>query len=157
MTTPIRPSVYLAVHLAACGSDSTPPVTDAPMSTIDARIDAAIDAPGPLRINGCTAAMAVDLTAPGATRTIVITDDVFTPKCARIRVGQSVTWSGMFSEHPLAPGIIRTGSIETQPGSPIPSVTNGVTRVVAFPTAGDWAFYCPNHTPSMAGVIYVVP
>jgi plastocyanin len=153
----MRSSLYLAVLLAACGSDPAPPVTDAPISTIDAPIDAAVDAPAPLTINGCTAAMAVDLTASGATRTVVITDDVYTPKCAKIQVGQSITWSGNFNDHPLAGGIIRGASVETQPGSPIPSVTNGAMRTVVFSTAGDWAYYCPNHSPGMAGVIYVVP
>jgi plastocyanin len=148
----MRP-MYLLMILAACGSDSAPPATDAPMSTIDA----AVDAPGVVTLNGCTAAAAVDLTAAGATRTIVLTDDVFTPKCSKIKVGQSVTWTGSFSDHPLAPGIIRTGSVETQPGSPIPSVTNGTTRTVAFPAAGDWAFYCTDHSPAMSGVVYVVP
>src|SRR5687768_524481 len=147
----MRSSLYLAVLLAACG-DSDPPAIDAPIS-----IDAAIDAPGPVTINGCTAAMAVDLTAPGATRTVVMTDDIFTPKCTKIQVGQSITWSGNFNDHPLAPGILSAAGLEMQPGSPIPSVTNGVSRTVMFPAAGDWAFYCSNHSPGMAGVIYVVP
>jgi len=149
-------AAVLAIALTACGNDSTPQEIDAPTTPSDGGIDAAmIDAP--MAVNGCMRAIATDLTAPGATRTIVITDDKYTPRCPRITVGQSVTWNGDFGEHPLAPGIIRGSQLTTQPGSPIQSVTNGTTTTVTFTAAGDWAFYCPQHSPGMSGMIYVDP
>jgi plastocyanin len=123
------------LFLVACGSDAT---------QIDAGIDArVVDAPPDAveLVNGCTAAMAVDLTGP-----IQFDDDFYLPRCARIRAGDSVTWTGDFNDHPLA-----------QPGSPITMITTGTSTTIAFPDAGAWAYYCPNHPPGMSGVIYVVP
>lgn len=146
-------TVSLIGSLVACGDDggSAPPADarqDAP--TADAMPD------GPAVMNGCTRAMAVDLSAAGATRTIAVTDDIFTPKCMRIAPGQTVTWQGDLSIHPLAPGIVRSNQIVAQPGHPITTITSSGTMVsYAFGAAGDWAFYCPNHLPGMAGIIYV--
>jgi plastocyanin len=142
----------LLVCLAACsGGDSKPagPMDAPPM------VDAPID--GPPLLNGCTLAMATDLSAPGATREIMVLDDVFSPRCVRIAPGQSVTWNGNFSNHPLSPGKIVNNQIMAQPGNPIPMTGTGTTVTVAFPTAAEWAFYCPNHAPGMIGAIFVVP
>lgn len=139
--------------LGACGGGRDPGLPDA---SADAPAE---DAPPDASelVNGCSPAMAVDRTDPGASRTIQISDDFFTPRCLRIAVGQDVTWSGDLSDHPLAPGILRANMVETQPGSPIPRVSSGFTAMASFPSAGAWAFYCPLHPPEMAGVVYVGP
>jgi plastocyanin len=144
--------IYLSlVCLLACGDDSKPagPIDAAPI------VDAPLDAPPTL--NGCTLATAMDLTMPGAARVIAVTDDMYTPNCLRIAAGQSVTWNGDFSNHPLAPGRLVGNQVQAQPGNPITTTNTGTTVSVAFPAAGEWAFYCPNHAPGMAGAIFVVP
>jgi plastocyanin len=139
--------------LCACGGDRDPALPDAAFDA--APVDAPADASD--LVNGCTPAMAVDLTDPGASRSIQISDDFYTPRCLRIAVGQSVTWNGDLDRHPLAPGILRPSMVEVQPGSPIPMVSTGLSAMATFPDAGLWAFYCPLHPPGMAGVVYVDP
>jgi plastocyanin len=144
--------VAVLFALAACGSDGGSQV-DAAIS--DGARDAPIDAPA--LVNGCTFAASVDLTAAAASRNIQVQDDFYTPKCPRITVGQAVTWLGDFQDHPLSPGILRGNTVEDQPGTPITLVTTGTSHSVTFAQEGAWAFYCPNHPPGMAGVVYVVP
>ena len=133
------------IFLFACGSD--------PAKTVDASPDGA-----PAAINGCQAAQAVDRTAAAASRMITFgTDELYTPRCLKISVGQSVTWSGSFEFHPLRPGIVGGAQVDPQPGNPVPSVNSGTSQVVTFAAAGAWAYYCTAHAPGMAGVVYVVP
>jgi plastocyanin len=106
-------------------------------------------------INACTLADAVDWfdAAPGE-RVVVFPSPSYVPRCARINAGQTVTWDGNFSSHPLRGGYYKGGG--PQPGNPIPDVSSGSTPVeVAFPDAGAWGFYCQVHEPPMSGAIYV--
>ena len=129
----------------ACGDDgsSTPAVDAAP--GIDANPD---------DINGCTRATANDLTAAGATRTIATVGLSYAPRCVRIKAGQSVTWSSDFQVHPLQGGTVADGP---QAASPIGLTSSGTTKVIAFPTAGVYGYYCVVHTTLMMRAIYVQP
>lgn len=161
--------------LAACGGDDEriPPVIDAP--TRDA---AAIDAPTPIDapaidavaidavaidasafdVNGCTLATATDLTAAGSPTVTFggAAGFVYAPKCARISVGQAVTFSGAFASHPLRAGVVVGGVLMPQPGGPIVSTDTGTTATFTFPATGVFPYYCNVHGASgMTGVVYV--
>src|SRR4051812_45075648 len=112
----------LAVGLAACpsGDDDTPidgavdhdaAITDAAApdgpGPIDAMtIDAPLDAPPVPMLNNCTAGTAVNRSAPNASRAITFAGTAYATPCMRVLVGQTVTWSGDFSFHPLRAGAI---------------------------------------------------
>ena len=97
----------------------------------------------PGSVNGCTTY--ADETAAGGA---IAWDFNVTPKCVKVKVGQTVTWTGDFSIHPLAafngdtPNPITTGS--------------GGTSKITFPTAGTFGFHCLVH-PAMLGAVQVVP
>jgi plastocyanin len=143
----VAAAVVGAGGVAGCGDDGG--------AAIDAAgVDAAVDASGPTPLNGCTAAGASDRTAAGASRLIMFVGEDYVPHCMKIKVGQSVTWSGDFGFHPLRPGTLAA----EQPGNPIPATSSGSSLTVMFPDAGDFGFYCNVHGPSgMVGAIFVVP
>lgn len=134
-------SLFLVV---GCGDDGNVPA-DAPATTV----------------NGCTQESATDLTANGADRTIAFAGITYTPKCAKIKVGQSVTFSGTegFGLHPLRAGTVVGSTRTPQPGSPIESRDSGTEATFAFPTAGTFPYYCNVHFQfgDMFGAIYVEP
>lgn len=172
--------VSSVLALTACGGDDEriPPVIDAPVpdaAVIDAptpidapavdatEIDAvAIDAvsidASAFDVNGCTLATATDLSAAG-TPTVAFGGGlgfVYSPKCARITVGQAVTFSGAFASHPLRAGVVVGGVPQPQPGGPIASTDTGTTATFTFPTAGVFPYYCSFHGGGgMNGVVYV--
>ena len=184
MRDPLRFALVMSVLVvAACGGDDEriPPVIDAPTpdaATIDApvtidapaidagvdgpAIDAAIDAlaidASAFDVNGCTLATATDLTAAG-TPTVTFggaAGFVYAPKCARISVGQAVTFSGTFASHPLRAGVVVGGVPQPQPGGPIASTDTGTTATFTFPAAGVFPYYCSLHGGGgMNGVVYV--
>ena len=128
--------------LVGCGSDNNTPV----------------DAPGVTVVNGCTAASAMNLTADSANRTIAFPGLAYTPKCARIRAGQNVTFAGAFGVHPLRAGTVVGTTRNPQSGSPIANTDTGTEKTVTFPTAGTYPYYCNFHFDrGMFGVIYVDP
>lgn len=175
MRAPFRFALVMSVLVvAACGGDDEriPPVIDAPTPdaavidaplpidapTTDAAIDAlAIDASA-FDVNGCTLATATDLSAAG-TPTVTFggaAGFVYAPKCARISVGQAVTFSGTFASHPLRAGVVVGGVPQPQPGGPIASTDTGTTATFTFPTAGVFPYYCSLHGGGgMNGVVYV--
>lgn len=128
--------------LVGCGSDDN---------------NVPVDAPTTAAVNGCTAASAVDLTADSANRTITFAITSYTPKCARIRAGQNVKFSGMFQSHPLRAGTVVGLTRNPQSGSPIEDTNLGTEKTFAFPTAGTYPYYCNSHYQSMFGVVYVDP
>jgi plastocyanin len=67
-----------------------------------------------------------------------------------IKAGQTVTWSGDFSDHPFEP-------MPAVPDDPIMDVTSGTTTSVTFPDAGTFGFDCAMHPSIMHGAIEVVP
>lgn len=107
-------------------------------------------------VNGCTLGATVNwLDVPPGERVIVFPNANYQPPCVRIRAGQTVTWDGDFSSHPLRGGLRKGGG--PQPGNPIPDVSSGSTPVeVTFPDPGAWGFYCAFHEPPMAGAVFVV-
>ncbi len=121
----------VALAVAACGGDDTSnPTPDSGSSSL----------------NGCTDSSYTDATASGAT---ITWDFTVSPKCVKIKAGQSVTWNGDLAVHPLNP-------FGGDQGSPVPSQATGNTAKGTFPTAGLFGFHCANH-PSMLGAVKVVP
>jgi plastocyanin len=88
----------------------------------------------------------VDLTQ-AATRVVRFPNgnDTYSPKCARVKFGQSVTFSGDFGFHPL-----------TQACGPVSGVLSGTgssTTITFDRGVGLYGFYCANHGfPSGAGM-----
>jgi hypothetical protein len=107
------------------------------------------DAPAaPLLINGCD--NFVDRTAPTASRNLIWdhTIEHDPTRCLQIRVGQTVTWTGDFNEHPLGP----YGG--THP-SPIAGLSQGnASYQISFDTPGTYGYLCGDH-PEMVGAIHV--
>jgi plastocyanin len=96
-------------------------------------------------------------TGAGDSRDITFDNGNFTflPNCMQVQAGQTVTWLGDFTMHPLrgAPG---------NPGNNvIPSTNTGANRPVTFTTPGFYGFHCNIHGApdgsGMAGTIQVVP
>lgn len=159
-------SILAAVSLvavAACSSDDgTPATTDAGTTadtgtlptdagtptdsgtTTDAApaVDAATPN-GPL-LNGCS--QYVDRTADAASRTLVWSFSIADApeRCIIVKAGQTVTFQGDHTIHPL-------GAKGGDPNSPITNVAD-----VKFANAGTFGYVCTNH-PSMTGVVYVLP
>lgn len=167
----------MAMALAACGDDgsATKPVdaslagidastdvrpidaTDAPISTIDAP-----DAPPPQPVlHDCLEGDYVFRAGVADDRTVAISGTKFMPKCVTIAVGQSLTITGDFGIHPLAPGQAPSyaGDPAGAPNSPITATTSGTTATFGpFPAAGYYPYYCPAHQVlGMVGVVRVVP
>lgn len=75
---------------------------------------------------------------------------VVAPRCVQIKAGQSVTWTGSFSTHPL---------LADQGDKPNPistADTSGASANVTFPTPGTYGFKCQVH-PTMTGAVLVTP
>ncbi len=105
-------------------------------------------------VNGCSSFQ--DETAPGGSRTITFTFPSYSPPCMLIAAGQSVTFSGSFSSHPLRPGVAPSSSGTGSPNNPIPATSSGNSLTVAFPTPGTYPFYCALHQAmGMIGAVQV--
>ena len=106
---------------------------------------------------GCSGKF-VDLTGDGGTATIAFMDYAYSPSCARVKVGQKVTWSGAFASHPLK------GATTNDPaGGVIASTSTGTSMSVVFTLAGYYGYYCDFHgdptgaSGTMSGNVEVVP
>lgn len=94
-----------------------------------------------------TSASVVDIAFGGAK------GNVYDPKCIRVRVGQSVGFTGNFDMHPLL-----------QACGPVPGILDKsfatYTYMRSFPKPGIYGYYCTNHGSAdgnaMAGAIEVV-
>jgi plastocyanin len=79
----------------------------------------------------------------------------YAPKCLKVPAGTSVTFSGDFATHPLAPSAMRGDPTN----NPIVNMSNGTTASFTFPTPGFYAYLCNFHGSddgtSMSGVIWV--
>ena len=77
--------------------------------------------------------------------------------CSKIKAGQSVTWTGNFSTHPLGPfddsvdGGVPSNSSPVTSGSA--SGQGSVT--ITFPTPGTYGYWCTHHKTAMMGAIVV--
>jgi plastocyanin len=78
--------------------------------------------------------------------------NTYQPNCVKIKSGQSITFAGDFTMHPLA-----------QACGPASVITNGTgsSTTFKFSGAGTWGYYCTLHGTAsgsgMAGSIQVVP
>ncbi len=110
-------------------------------------------------VQECTPDMYVDASAENDSRVIDVSGVAalaYTPACLIIKAGQSVTFEGSMSAHPLAPGEVIAGS----PASPIQETTSGSSVEFTFPEKGAFSYYCTIHGDAqgkfMAGVVYVI-
>ena len=143
-------SLFAALTCVGCG---------AAQSTIDAGATPGADAGAVAQtIHGCTSSAYVD----GRTgdRQIGFGTALgspalgYSPNCLIISAGQTVTWVGNFSVHPLVGGEYR-GDAGTSP-TPIVRVDTGSDpKAVTFATPGLYPYYCDNHAPTMEGVVWV--
>jgi plastocyanin len=72
------------------------------------------------------------------------------PRCVQIKAGQSVTWTGIFTTHPLE---------ADQGDKPNPISTadlSGASTTVTFATPGTYGFKCQVHA-TMMGAVLVTP
>jgi plastocyanin len=88
---------------------------------------------------------------PPPTSTITFADFAYSPKCAQVRAGSSVTFEGDFTRHPL--------SETCGPVGAIPPTATGTSLSVTFTTIGIYGYQCDAHhaTEDMVGAIQVVP
>ncbi len=106
-------------------------------------------------VNGCTLAMAMDLTG-AANPTIAFAGLSYIPPCVKITAGQSVQFSGAFGSHPLQQGAVIGGTAYPEMG-PIVATGAGMTATFPFPTPGVFPYYCIFHYPAnMMGAVFVV-
>jgi plastocyanin len=133
-----------ALSLFGCG----------PAGSTDAGVDAGTDAGVGESVNGCTPAdfAAHDLSLPASSRTItfpsVAAPAQYSTPCFTIAVGQSVTWNGDFSSHPLS-------QVGGDPSMWITTTSSGTTATFAFPVGGTYGFECLVHPSLMKGAIFV--
>ena len=75
--------------------------------------------------------------------------NAYVPRCAMVKVNQSVTFDGDFSVHPLS---------QTSGAAVIPHTTSGTSLTFSIPTAGTYDYQCDvHHAAGMTGAIKVVP
>jgi plastocyanin len=106
----------------------------------------------PASVHGCSLGNATDLRADPSPD-VAFSSYSYSPKCIRIAAGQSITFTGDFSFHPLVGG----QNDVSDPQSPIGSTSSGLMKTVAFPAAGTFPFYCDEHVLSfgMTGAVFV--
>jgi plastocyanin len=153
----------------ACSSDDGPGGT----SSADAgpRADALPsdaapkDAGADASINGCTAAdyAANDHSAAADPRVIAgPADDVpvqYVPHCMRVKVGQTVTWTGDLADHPIDFEFIADDPKSDGGATVTRDAPDGARTMdtVTFHTSGKLAFECAEHPTFMLGAVDVVP
>lgn len=146
----------------------THPTHDA--SLVDVERDASVrDVPAAPRTtreaNGCApgSGALVDLTNDSAPTIVSGPEYVFTPACARVRVGQRVTFRLApeldWATHTLSPGEVRDNEVLADPTSPIPLMEFGdAPVVVTFAEPGTYPYVCTRHwLTGHLGAIQVVP
>jgi plastocyanin len=99
-------------------------------------------------LNGCGDGDFVDKSAPNDSRAITWDFNV-SPKCILIAKGQTVTWNGTLTTHPLAP-------FNGDANNPIMTTSSGTTVNFTFANQGNYGFHCNVHA-SMQGVVRVKP
>jgi plastocyanin len=104
---------------------------------------------GAATVNGCERATATDRTADAI---IDLTWSLPHHECLLVAAGTEVRWTGNFTAHPLAGGVVPVAD-DTSPIT-LATPSAGVESVT-FSQAGDYPYFCEVHTTSMEGVIYV--
>ena len=140
---------FAAALALGCSSSSTSGGggTDAGTGS-DAANDTGVAVDSGAVLNGCTTF--VDHTAAADARSLTWSLSISSSpdRCMKIKVGQSVTWNGSFTTHPLH---------DDGGDSPNPiSASTSPTGPIAFAAAGTFGYICGVHA-SMNGAILVVP
>ena len=140
-----RLAAALALGLTGCAF-FTPPDTPARDGGGD----------GAAVLHGCAPGAFMDARAAAASRVVTFGATFqFTPKCLTVAAGQTVTFMGFFTGHPLSPGV-QGGGAGASPGNPIPRTAMGDRVDVVFPTAGVFPYFCEMHgAAGMVGVVRV--
>lgn len=150
-------TLICAALLAGCSSASTPSNPGSNPSSNPAPSGSPSAGSAPAAVNGCTSY--VDMTADSAARTIKwdfsIASD--TNRCMKVKVGQSVTFNGNFTAHPL----VELGGDSPNPFSGAKALLKDAGLAsehtpITFATAGTFGYKCSIHA-SMTGAIVVVP
>jgi plastocyanin len=80
----------------------------------------------------------------------------YSPMCMQIAKGQSVTFSGDFSVHPLEPGVPPGAPSTGSPNNPIHAGSGNSGIAIPFASAGRYPYYCSQHyAAGMVGEIEV--
>ena len=103
--------------------------------------------------NGCAATDFLDQSDAGTSTHLVgfggtngSGSFAFSPQCLTVGVGQSVTFQGDFTAHPLTPGVAPGVAGTASANNPIPLQEEAAASVVVtFPDAGTYPYYCGNH------------
>lgn len=171
-----RAFTLLALGLAACSNQSTgfdhpsgAPAADAPPpSSGDGGERAAADA-AVATVNGCTGADFAenDRTAESAERIIRAPDDAtpaqFSPHCMRVRVGQTITWTGELKSYSISYKLVSTtnGGFSNSAGPTkfvIGDEDGGDTKETAEASEPmTISFTVADHPTTMFGAVDVVP
>ncbi len=143
--------------LAGCGDDTVETTTTSASGVGGAGGGGGAGGAGgePL-VNGCDRVTAQDQTGavvPLDIETIVL---AYSPRCARVLTGTVVTITSDFATHPLVGGLVEGGMLVPEPGSPIPSTSEGSSVSFSLPVKGTFGYYCENHgLAGMNGAIFV--
>ena len=128
-------TLALAIALVACGGDEGGDTTGEN---------------GEQPLHGCADADFVDATE------IAFENIQYTPRCARVAAGDTVTYKGEFASHNLQGGTVVDGWGTADESSPIQLVTSGTEAGVTFSQAGTFPYYCVQHQGvDMVGVVRV--
>jgi plastocyanin len=108
--------------------------------------------------HNCARATATNLKAQGSP-TVDFEPFQYIPRCVLISAGQTITFTGDFSSHPLVGGTAEGAFKTPDPSSPIGTTNGGISKPVQFTSAGTYPFYCDQHglTYAMTGVVFVDP
>lgn len=141
---------------AASGTDSSTPSDAAGPTDSSSGSDTGQDANVPVTCadSDFVAADGGDAGSAVVTFPTVASPAQYTNRCVLIKAGQTVSFQGSFSDHPLQ-------AHGGDSPSPIPALTNATpdagALVVTFPNAGTFGFRCQFHPTIMNGAVKVVP
>lgn len=112
---------------------------------------------GSAPLHGCASGAFVNARAATASRVVTFGPTFqFTPKCLTVAAGQTVSFMGFFTGHPLSPGVQGGADAGASPNNPIPRTATGMQVDVVFPTAGVFPYFCEMHgAAGMVGIVRV--
>ncbi len=137
--------------LSYAASETSAPPDAAPADTgaiVGGCSQADFDAPAGLFGGDFTAQPNVDVTFPTGSAPMP-----YTNRCAKVKVGSTVTFKGSFFHHPLQP----SGGDEPTPIVLTSFDPDGGSLVVTMPVKGTYGYECMFHPSIMLGAIQVVP
>lgn len=153
MAGTIHSTSLLLIGLVACSDDPSPSLPSPPDAGTDAILEAEAAAPPRVPVR-CTD----EELSSGTTEKLEITFErganprQYTNRCATVKVGATVTFSGSFKQHPL-----RAAGGDTP--NPIPYTETdrpGDKLEVVMPAVGTFGYECEFHPTLMFGAIRVV-